>query len=190
MLLKLLWLYRPVCYSQKVYPIIKQTYKLYSQWQKSSEIRATVQIREKIRPVWGKTWRWFWKSLGQQEEAASFLDTLGLDLINTIIPCKQKDIKIRPQSTGSILLGESHYDASVWIAHYSTVRWLFIMPCPLLKVTRHELECFEMFHVKRIKRKRDKVGLFLTLKKFPRFWNDILYSIYSAVSLKTNECRW
>ena len=54
MLLKLLWLYRPVCYSQKVCPIIKQTYKLYSQWQKSSEIRATVQICEKIRPVWAK----------------------------------------------------------------------------------------------------------------------------------------
>lgn len=178
------------CYLQKVSLIIKQTYEVYSQWQKSSEIRTTVQICEKIRPFWGKTWRWFWKSLGQQEAAGPFLDTLGLVLINIIIPCKWKEIKIGPQSTGSILLGETHYDASVWTAHYSSVHCLFIIPCPLFKATRYKLECFEMFHVKRIKRKRDKAGLFLTLRKFPRFWNHVLYSIYSTVYLKTNKCRW
>lgn len=76
------------CYLHKVCLVIKRTYKLYSQWQKSPEIRATVQTCKKMRPFWGKTWRWFWKSLGQREEAGLFLDTLGLDLINIIIPCE------------------------------------------------------------------------------------------------------
>lgn len=148
-----------------------------------------------ITPFWDKRtlfwgWRWFWESLGQQEEAGSFLDTLGMDLINIIIPCKWKEIKISPQSTGIILFGESHCGASVWIAHYNAVCCIFIILWPLLKVTRHELESFKMFHIKMIKKRKDKVGLFLTLKKFPRFWNDILYSNYSTVCLKTNECRW
>lgn len=86
-------------------------YELDCQWQKSSKIGATVQISEKIRPFWGKNLKG--KSLGQQEAAGLFLDTLVLDLINLIIPCEQKEVKIRPQSTGSVLLGESHHDASV-----------------------------------------------------------------------------
>lgn len=54
MLLEGLWLfYRPVIY--KLCLIIKQTYELYSRWQKSSEMRATVQVCEKIRPFWGKS---------------------------------------------------------------------------------------------------------------------------------------
>lgn len=44
-----------------------------------------------------------------QQEVDSFLDTLDLDLINIIIPSRQKEIKIRPQSTEIVLLGESHY---------------------------------------------------------------------------------
>lgn len=148
-----------------------------------------------ITPFWGKKLpflglKMVLKEPGTARRTGSFLDTLGMDLINIIIHCKWKEIKISPQSTGIILFGESHYGASVWIAHYSAVRCLFIILWPLLKVTRYELESFKMFHIKRIKRKKDKVGLFLTLKKFPRFWNDILYSNYSTVWLKTNECRW
>ena len=119
------------CYLQKVCLIINQTYELYSRLQKS--LKSGLWICEKIRPFWGKTWRWFWKSSGQQEEAGSFLDNLGLDHIGLIIPCKHEEIRIRPQSTGIILLGESHCHASVWIAQYSTLRCLFIIPCRLWK---------------------------------------------------------
>lgn len=133
----------------------------------------------------GKNWRWFWKILRQQEKKKIWI------MPRVPEPGSHKYICSSPVSGKRSKLGPKAWEVSFSVSPPTMFQceshavglctacsWYSF---PLLKVTNYKMEHFQMLHLKIIKSKRGQVGLFLTLKKFPRFWNDILYSIYSTL---------